>query len=64
MKASELRGKSIDELKSELLALFKEQFNLRLQRGIGQPPKSHLFRKVKRAIARIKTLLTEKGSTL
>ncbi len=64
MKASELRGKSVEELNSELIALFKEQFNLRLQKGIGQPPKSHLFKKVTRAIARIKTVLTEKGSTL
>ena len=62
MKAKELREKSVSELTKELLALLKEQFNLRIQRGIGQAPKSHLFNKVKLNIARIKTLLNEKGS--
>ncbi len=62
MKASELRNKSVEELTKELLALLKERFNLRIQRGTGQTPKSHLFRKVKLGIARIKTILKEKGS--
>lgn len=62
MKASELRNKSIDELKSELLALLREQFNLRIQKGSGQPPKASLMKKVKLGIARIKTILNEKGS--
>ncbi len=61
MKATESKNKSIDELKTELMALLKEQFNLRIQRGIGQATQqSHLFRKVRRAIARVKTILTEK----
>ena len=64
MKASELRGKSIEELKNELIALLKEQFNLRIQKGLGQSPKSHLFRKVKLDIARIKTILQEKESNV
>lgn len=63
MKASELRNKSIDELAKELLALLRERFNLRMQKGAGQPPKSHLFKKVKIHIARIKTILKEKGAT-
>lgn len=62
MKVSELSNKSIDELKNELLSLFKEQFNLRLQKGVGQPPKVHLFKQVRRNIARIKTILKAKGS--
>lgn len=62
MKATELRNKSVDELTKELLALLKEQFNLRMQKGVGQPPKSHLFKKVRLEIARIKTILKEKGS--
>lgn len=62
MKASELRNKSIEELSKELLALLRERFNLRIQKGTGQPPKGHLFRKVKLDIARIKTILKEKGS--
>lgn len=64
MKASELRNKSEDELKKELLALLKERFNLRMQKGSPQPPKTHLLRKVKEDIARIKTILEEKGSEL
>lgn len=64
MKASELRKKSIDELKAEHLALLRELFNLRAQKGVGQPPKPHLFKRTKRDIARIKTLLNEKGIKL
>jgi large subunit ribosomal protein L29 len=60
MNASELRNKSVGELKSEVLALLKEQFNLRIQRGVGQSPQTHVFRKVRKAIARIKTILREK----
>jgi large subunit ribosomal protein L29 len=62
MKANELRNKSADDLKKELLALLKEQFNLRIQKGSGQMPKTHLFKMNKLAIARIKTILNEKGS--
>ncbi|MBV9575184.1 MAG: 50S ribosomal protein L29 [Gammaproteobacteria bacterium] len=62
MKPSELRNKTIDELKKELLALLKERFNLRIQKGIGQPPKPHEFKRVRIGIARVKTILNEKGS--
>lgn len=62
MKTSELRNKTIDELKSELLGLLREQFNLRIQKGTGQAVKSHLIKKCRLAIARIKTILNEKGS--
>ena len=60
MKTSELRNKSADELQSELIALLQEQFNLRMQRGIGQTPSPHLFGKVKKQIARVKTILSER----
>lgn len=60
MKANELRNKSVNELQDEQLAIYKELFNLRMQRGIGQTPKTHLFRKLKKEIARIKTILSEK----
>jgi large subunit ribosomal protein L29 len=60
MNASELRTKSVTELRDELAALFKEQFNIRIQKGIGQSPQTHLFKKVRRQIARIKTILGEK----
>lgn len=60
MKASELREKSVEALKEELLALSRERFNLRMQKGMGETPSTHLFRRVSRSIARIKTILTEK----
>lgn len=62
MKAAEyvkdLRGKSAVELKEELLALRKEQFNLRMQRATGQLNQSHLSGIVRKNIARVKTLLS------
>ncbi len=64
MKTADIRKKSVSELSAEMLALLKEQFNLRIQRGMGQAPKSHLFKQVKKNIARIKTILTEKGSNV
>lgn len=60
MKASELRTRSVEELQSEQLSIQKEVFNLRMQRGLGQTPLTHLFRKLRREIARIKTILREK----
>lgn len=57
---SELREKSVDALKAELLELLKEQFNLRMQKG-GEMSKTHRFKFVRRDIARIKTILNEKG---
>lgn len=60
MKSKELRNKSEGELQTELLASLREQFNLRIQRGIEQSPQTHLFKKVRKEIARIKTILREK----
>jgi large subunit ribosomal protein L29 len=61
MNASELRNKSTDELKQDLLGLLKEQFNLRLRKTTGQLNQSHLLRQTRRDIARIKTVLTQKA---
>jgi large subunit ribosomal protein L29 len=61
MNASELRQKSVDELKQELLALRREQFNLRMQRATSQASKPHLFRQARRNIARVKMVLSEKA---
>ena len=61
MKASELRQKSVDELKQELLALLREQFNLRMQKATNQTTKSHLFRQARRNIAQVKMVLGEKA---
>ncbi len=54
---NELREKSADELKTHLLELRKEQFSLRMQRATGQLSKTHETRRVRREIARVKTLL-------
>ena len=60
MNASELKQKSELELKEELLGLLKEQFNLRMQKGAGQMPRPDQFRKVRRNIARVKTVINQK----
>ena len=59
MKASELRSKSAKDLTSELVELRKEQFALRLQRATGQTPKPDQFGKVRKSIARLKTVQRE-----
>jgi large subunit ribosomal protein L29 len=59
MKASELRGKSAKGLEAELIGLRKEQFALRLQRATGQTIKPDQFSKVRRNIARLKTIQGE-----
>ena len=60
MEALDLRKKSESELREELTGLLKEQFNLRMQRGIGQLATPHDLRRVRRDIARVKTVLNEK----
>ena len=61
MKASELREKTAEELGEELLNLRKEQFNLRIQQATGQLTRPHEYRRVRKAIARVKTLIREKA---
>ena len=60
MKAAELREKSVEELQQEVENLVKEQFNYRMQQSTGQMGQSHLFKQVKKDIARVKTVLNEK----
>ena len=60
MNTNEMRQKSNSELKQELQALLKEQFNLRMQKGMGDMPRVHLLKQVRRSIARVKTILNEK----
>ena len=60
MKAEELRGKAVNDLREELEGLLKEQFNLRMQKGTGQLGKPHELSRVRRDIARIRTVLNEK----
>ncbi len=61
MKASELRLKSIEDLKSDLIGLRKQQFNLRFQLSSDQLANISEFSRVRKDIARIKTVLTEKA---
>jgi len=64
MKAADLKSKSHDELKESLLALRKEQFNLRFQKASGQLENTARVRQVRRGIARIKTLLQTTQQTV
>ena len=61
MKAQDLREKSVEELIAELLNLLREQFNLRMQAATGQLQQTHTLKAVRRDIARVKTVLTEKA---
>lgn len=61
MNAAEIRSKSSDELKEELLKLRKEAFNLRFQQASGQLENTARVRQVRRSIARIKTVMAEKA---
>ena len=62
IKASDIRAKTPDELKDQLLGLKKEQFNLRFQRATQQLEKPSRVREVRREIARVKTILGEKSA--
>ncbi len=59
MKAADLRKMNRQELTDELLGLRREQFNLRMQQATGQLVRSDQYRKVRKNIARIKTVLRE-----
>jgi len=59
MDSKQLRSKSPDELADELVKLRKEQFALRMQRATGQSIKPDQFGKVRRNIARLKTIQRE-----
>jgi large subunit ribosomal protein L29 len=60
MKASDLRTKTVDELKDQLIGLRKEAFNLRFQAASGQLENTARVGQVRRDIARIKTVLDER----
>ena len=62
MKASELRGKSPEELRQELQALLRAQFSLRMQKATQQLTNTSQIRKVRRDIARVRTLMKEKAA--
>ena len=62
-KIADVRGKTADELKTMLLDLRKEQFNLRFQRATGQLEAVGRIRAVRRDIARVKTVLGQQART-
>ncbi len=63
MKVSEMKEKSVDELNEELLNLKREHFNLRMQKGSGQLEQRHRLKEVRRDVARVKTILTQKADS-
>lgn len=62
MEPTKLREKTAAELREELIHLRKEQFSLRMQEATGQLMQPDQYRKVRRNIARVKTILNEKQS--
>ena len=62
MKATELNQKSVEELNVELVNLLREQFNPRMQHSTGQLEKTDQIRTVRRNIARVKTIVTQKAN--
>ncbi len=63
MKAAELRGKNPAELKTELDSLLRAQFSLRMQNATQQLTNNSEIQKVRRDIARVRTLMAEKATT-
>lgn len=60
-KTNELRKLSVNELQNELNSLRKEQLNLRMKKASGSLDKTHLITQIRKSVARIKTMLTEKA---
>ncbi len=60
MKVEEIRKKTNDQLKTDLSNLYKESFNLRFQKSSGQLENTSRIFKVRKLIARIKTIMNEK----
>jgi len=63
MKVSEMKEKNVDELNEELLNLKREHFNLRMQKGSGQLAQTNRLKEVRRDVARVKTILTQKADS-
>ena len=63
MNANELRDKTPDELRAELVTLKKEQLNLRFQKATGQVESTVRMKAARREAARVLTILNEKAAT-
>ena len=62
MNANELRDKTPDQLRDELVALKKEAFNLRFQQATGQMENTTRMRQVRRGVARVNKILNQKAA--
>ncbi len=60
MNVNEMRKKSVAELNEQLNSLYRDQFNFRMQKSTGQLAQTHLSGNIRKEIARIKTIITEK----
>jgi len=60
MKAQELREKTLEELQEDLVSLYRDQFNYRMQNSSGQLGQIHLIGSIRKDIAQVKTIITEK----
>jgi large subunit ribosomal protein L29 len=60
MNTEDLKGKSVEGLQEHLQTLYKDQFNYRMQNSAGQLGQIHLVKAVRKDIARVKTIITEK----
>jgi large subunit ribosomal protein L29 len=63
MKATEIRGKNTEELQKELEGLLRAQFGLRMQVATQQLTNTSQIKKVRRDIARVRTVMNEKATT-
>lgn len=63
MNTAELRNKSPQELQEELHGLLRERFNLLMQKASGQMSQSHQLRRVRRDVARIKTVMSQQQTS-
>ena len=61
MKASELRDLSVEELEAKKIELLQSQFQMRMNKSTGQLQATHELKQVRRDIARINTILTQKA---
>lgn len=61
MNATDMRSKTAIELRQELTSLLREEFNLRMQKVTGQLARPHQFKRIRRDIARIKTVMNEQA---
>ena len=62
MKSNELKEKSAEQLNETLVDLLKQQFGLRMQHATGQLGQTSEIKRVRRDIARVKTIISEKGT--